>query len=404
MKKTVTAAAALVLGLAACTAAAPGDEELRTGTARPPGPTYGNVRESWLTGRGYRKDAAGAFISAPARKAVAAGWIPFDAGYVDPETQPNPGADLFPCGDLWLELDDANDFHSRLLRWWKLKSKSFTTYSTCGRSTTRAALRCMDSVGPVLERIFGRTPRVAPTVVLLRNKEQYNAFAVTQGEIGELPSDSVGYAAFHYAFPCDRWLDRDAGYEHPGAACAYWDDSTAAGHAWGPYAVRHAAAQAYLEALDPSPVAVSAFLRDPSGPFPSEAFWGEKRLPLWLRYGVSVYCERFLETDGIDDPLVVRRWSLAELESMGGPVDVNALFEFHLDPAEPAEAARLLLSAGALVSYLVDEAPERNGPARRALIASTADRATPAESRELIRQVEAALLREQRSFLEFAAP
>lgn len=280
--------------------------------------------------------------------------VPQEATQPDTPIAPTAVPGRYLCGDEWLELDDANDFHSRTLHWWEIPSEHFVAYSTCSRRTTEVALEWMNHIYPELTRVFGQPPPAPPTVILLRSQEQYNAFAVTQAEIGELPPDSQGYAAFHYAFPCDQWLDKDRDYEYPGAACAYWDDRTAAGNGWGPYAVRHAAAQAFAEALDPSPVAIANFQEQPEGTFPTATFWSEKKLPLWFRYGAAMYCERFLVQPSAADPFETRSWSLAALDELGGPVDLDALFAFELDPTDVRGAQHLLLSSGALVAFLMD--------------------------------------------------
>lgn len=250
-------------------------------------------------------------------------------------------------------------------------------------------------------------------MILLRSREQYNGFAVTQAEIGELPPDSMGWAAFHYAFPCDRWLDRQREFEHPGAACAYWDARTDAGRAWGAYAARHAAAQAFVESIDPSPVALAKFRLDPGGSFPSAEFWGEKRVPLWLRYGAATWCERF--GPGLDPSTAeaVRSWTLGELERRGGPLPLDDVFAFALDPTDGARSTHLMISAGALVAFLVgdltkDDAAERPegrdevvtalGEFQRSLLTQ----APTEESRRAAQRLESALRDREAEFRELA--
>lgn len=259
----------------------------------------------------------------------------------------------YRCGDQWFDEADANDYHSRLLRWWRLEGEGFVALTTCSRRTGRIALRWMESTRPDLERLFGASPPVA-TVIVLRSQVQYNAFALTEKEPDRVPPESRGFSAFHHAFACDSWLDLDRDREAPGAACAYWDDRTDAGNQWGPLAVRHAAALAFVEALDPSPSATAAYRASPALDFDSAVFWAEKNLPAWLRYGAAVYCERYFLERGVANPAWARTWSLQELERLGGLGNLEEALECALHPTAVARSQRLLLQAGLLVAYLLD--------------------------------------------------
>ncbi len=292
------------------------------------------AKEEWANARGYHQDISGIWKTTQE---------------LDPSVNGN-----FLCGDQWWSEKDANDYHSRLLRWWKIPSTHFVAYSTCDRVTTGSALQWMESTRRDLQRLFGMEPAVPPTVILLRSLIQYNDFANTRSDDGQVPPTSSGYSALHHAFPCERWLDAEANHEYPGAACAYWDNSSEAGKLWGPFAVRHAAAQAFVEGLDPSPLTIKAVQKNPTGEFSASAFWAEKKIPLWLRYGAAMYCERFFLEEKADDPRWARRWSLQELEDQGGLGPLNLLFRFSLDQKQVTRSRHLMFQAGALVAFLLD--------------------------------------------------
>ncbi|MEO0649863.1 MAG: hypothetical protein AAFZ65_04210 [Planctomycetota bacterium] len=305
-------------------------------------------------GTGFRRAADGQWLHAPDLSRLDAGGVRFDLAVLPASAAEAGRTGQFPCGPFWFERADADDYHSRLLRWWSLPGRHTILHATVDRSTAEAALAWADFVVPDLERLFGRRPRQPATVVLLRSNVQYNAFATTDPSTGAIPPESIGFSAFHHAFPCEQWLDAARGFDHPGAACAYWEESTEAGRAWGPFAVRHAAAQSFVEWLDPSPRTVAAYRADPSQPFDSHAFWGEKQLPLWLRYGAAMYSERFFLEPGASDPSWARRWSMQALDAAGGLGDLDRLFAFEVGQDAVASSQELLLEAGAAVCFLLD--------------------------------------------------
>lgn len=314
----------------------------------------------------------------------------------------NPGkAERFRCGDQWFNEADANDYHSRLLRWWRMPGDGFIAFSTCSRATTTIALRWMEATRPDLERLFGQRPAGTATVILLRSQVQYNAFALTEAEPGRIPPESRGFSAFHHAFLCDSWLDVDSDLAAPGAGCAYWDTRTPAGNQWGPLAVRHAAALAFVEALDPSPQASSAYRSDPDLAFDSGAFWAEKRIPQWLRYGAASYCERYLVEPGVANPTWARDWSLGELGASGGLGDIDAALRCELSPTDVSRSGRLLLRAGLLVAFVLDGDCAPVQVAHRAFRRAVQEQSGVAEA---VRGLETALKANEAALREFATP
>jgi len=122
--------------------------------------------------------------------------------------------------------------------------------------------------------------------------------------------------------------------------------------------VRHAAALSYLEALDPSWSAVSALLAAPPGtPVDGAAYWAEKKLPAWLRFGLASWCERYFRDahapEGTD-PWWARTWALENLRQQGGLRPLEVVFECKLDAQDPAGSGRLISEAGAVVSFVLD--------------------------------------------------
>ena len=267
----------------------------------------------------------------------------------------------YRCGDRMLSLADANDYHSRLFHWWDLDLDRVRVYSTCGRATASRALgivEAMTSSDGDLARIFGQRSgtRIGP-VILLRNLEQYNAFSILRPEQGRVPPEVSNISGVHYAYPCESWVElRDHGVAiYSGAACAYWDARSQSGDAWGPFAVRHAAAHVYAEALDPAREAVIDRERDPFGEFDAVSFWSRRSIPLWLRYGAASYVERFFVDDAVESPRQFRDWSLQELVGSDGfATGVREVLAFRPSAVETARSRTWLLEVGALVAFVLD--------------------------------------------------
>ena len=312
--------------------------------------------------RGYRPHEGG-WVRASDLPAIERGWTRVDGDYLSPEDLEKHSQGLFKCDRYWFDEADANDYHSIVYRWWRIPHEGFVALSTCSRNTTKLALEWMAYTKRDLMRIFGVAPSLPMTVILLRNLEQYNAFGVTRLEEGRVPPDSSGLCSFHYAYPCEQWLDFSVGGEHPGAACAYWDDRDRAGNYWGPLAVRHAAAHAFIEGIDPSPKAVRAYRRDPMADFPAEDFWAEKRLPLWLRYGAAVYCERFFIHGPATNPHWAPHWSKERIAESGSIGDLETIFACQLSQKEPGRSADLTLRAGLILAFILDGGIQELGAA-----------------------------------------
>ena len=325
-----------------------------------PGAEEGPISsEDAITERGYTLERRGRWVRNENLRASRQGWSLLDLDYLSPAEDELAAQGLFPCGPDWMPLEDADDYHSRLLRWWKTPSLEeaplFAAYSTCSRETTLRALSAMGGAALGVERLFGVRPELPAAVILLRSNVQYNAFAASSAEAGSVPPESSGLSAIHYSFLCDTWFDEADQDRFVGAACCYWDDSTSGGEAWGPFAARHAAALAWVEALDPSPAALRRWRASSDRTdFPSQEFWAEKRIPSWLRYGAAGYCERFFVDPSAEDPLGVRRWSLDELRSSGALFPLETLFQFDVNPREVGHSRKLLLQAGAVVAFLLD--------------------------------------------------
>jgi hypothetical protein len=123
---------------------------------------------------------------------------------------------------------------------------------------------------------------------------------------------------------------------------------------------RWAAAQSFVEAIDPSWNAVGERIAG-GGAMEDAAFitsfWAEKRVPKWLRYGAASYVERYMrnpEAAQGADPWTVRAFAFGAVKKAGGLRKLDDVFAFALNINDVPGSTRLYDEAGVVVSYLLD--------------------------------------------------
>jgi len=289
-------------------------------------------------------------------KYAAEGWQQQDLTWIPPDEFDKWRAGLLKCGDEWLSMEDANAYHSKLGRWWTIPGEHFIVYSTCDRETSDSAVWHADGTFKDLARIFGLQPDDKPRLAVVNSIAQYNEFAAGDQEARRPPADIDGYSSCHYAFYADAWYELVGGEpEYMSGGACYWDTSDPNLAAFGRLAVKHAAAQSYVEAIDPSWNAVSAALASGGQDFQTAEFWAEKKIPRWLRYGAASYVERFFSDSSVGeggDPFQMRAWAIGNIRNQGGLRELDEIFRFRLDPADPS--GKLIAEAGLLVSFMLD--------------------------------------------------
>lgn len=304
--------------------------------------------------KGMVRDDDGVWVTREEYEKLKAGWRRQDLVWIPPEEAENIEKGLWKCGDRWLSLEDANRYHSVVERWWVIPSPEIVLYTSCPRSVAERAISIAGEVWRDLARICGTGPAEPVDVVLLSSQQQYGEFAA--GNTSRGPVETSGLSSVHYAFFADAWYDLGEGKFH-GAGVAYWDSSTEAGDRFGPHAFRHAAAQSYLEAIDPSPKAVQAVIDSKGRRFDPEAFWGEKRFPEWFRYGAAAYAERYFVDSSVaagGNPYWAREWSVQNILNGGGLRPLRQVFEDHLSVDDAPGAAKLINERGLVVAFVLD--------------------------------------------------
>lgn len=318
---------------------------------------------------GWTKDGAGRFVSFAVleqreREAqlVADGWQQQDLTWVHPDDFDKWSAGLWKCGEEWLDIEAADEFHANLQTPWQVLGNHFTTVSTCSRNRNGAPASPVeyivwwaDLTYDDLVRIFGVEPIGKPELVVVNSIPQYNTFASGDPASGRQPAETHGWSSVHYAYFADCLVDTTTMPPRwHGAGTCYWALEDESLKAYGRHAVPHAAAQSYIDAIDPSWESISRALAGGGENMSSDTFWAEKKIPFWLRYGAASYVERFFIEPGQGNPRWARDWAFANLRAAGGPRPLTEIFVLLLDPSDPAGGGKRIAEAGLVVSFILD--------------------------------------------------
>jgi hypothetical protein len=284
-----------------------------------------------------------------------------DNSWIAPEDVDKWAALKFKCGDEWLEMAKADEYHSKFGQWWQLDGAHFVLWTTCDWVGGNLARWNAEQMQPDLVRIFGVEPTTKPHFLVLNNLEQYNRAA---GGTPPLVPESEGISSLHGAYFADSFFDVDAKPpQFVGCGVSYWDRKDDKLKFWGPYWLRWAAAQSWIDAIDPSWGAVgekiAAAQRGDNSLMTPAAFWGEKKIPRWLRYGAASYVERYMKNPEAAkgaDPWDMRAFAFGEVKKAGGLHKLDDIFAFTLDINRADNSSRLYHEAGLLVAFLLDGA------------------------------------------------
>lgn len=338
--------------------------------------------------RGMVRDDDGHWVSVEELEKLKAGWRRQDLQWIPPDEVPNLEKHLWKCGDRWLAESEANTYHAELDRWWVIPSEHYVLYTTVDRAVAQRATEAMEYAYRDLVRIFGKQPKSPVPVVVLRETSQYGRFAAGV-EGGQPPTELRGLSSIHHAFFADGWFDPQT-HRFMGAGVALWNSATEDADRFGVHAARHAAAQSYVEAIDPSPKAVAKAERG-SGFTEGDVgdFWGEKRLPEWLRWGAAAYAERyfvdpFVKTGG--DPYWARKWSVGNIKSRGGLRPLGQVFDDRLSIDDREGSERLINERGLVIAFVMDGGCKPVADAHAAVVEALLADKDPARPIEKLRK------------------
>lgn len=309
--------------------------------------------------RGLVRDANGNWADPAEAKKIEEGWVRQDLEWIPPAEKENVGKNLWKCGDQWLAIQEADEYHSEIGQWWRIPFERFHLYTTCERDAAMQKVkRELENGYDELVRAYGAAPSRPIVVIVLRDGAQYSSFATGDEAMQRPTTDALGLSSVHHAYFADQNFEPSGDSPVLGVGVGYWDVSSDKGNKWGVHSVRHALGLSFAEALDPSTKTVEKNRK--SGLKPDQfwdAFYAEKRIPNWFRYGAATYAERYYRdnTVGIGgDPLWARKWSVGNIQARGGLRQLKLILDFNLTVEGGADSEKLINEAGLVVAYLLD--------------------------------------------------
>ncbi len=351
--------------------------------------------------RGMKKTEGGEWVSAEDFKRMTEGWVKQDFTWVSPDEIPNIEKGLWKCGDKWLSLADADTYHSELGKWWKVPSDYFVIYSTCSRQTIEAVIDECKRAYREFNRVCGKTPTNRVPLLVLNSQEQYNKFA--QGD-GRVSPELRGFSSLYAATIAEIWQEPLL-EGMTSAGMTYWNVSNDADNRRGPIFVRHAAAQALAEGLDPSPKALAALAAQRASNSFAADWWKEKLFPQWFRYGAVGYVERYIADQFVGsngDPDWLRKWSKENLVRVGGLEPMATILACALDLQQYDASTKLLNECGLLMHFILDGKCMPVVEAHGALKAALKSAKDPKEVKAAFTALENALKKSEAEFRKFA--
>lgn len=279
-----------------------------------------------------------------------------DNSWIAPDDADKWKALLWKCGDEWVDMAKANAYHANLEHAWELMGEHFQVATTCDWEVGKWSRWHADKIHPELVRMFGVEPKTKPEFVVVNSLDQYNKVA-GQGVFPE----TEGWSSLHGSYFADLCFDPSSQPpRYYGLGVCYVDVKDPKAGLFGPLWLRFAAAQSYVDAIDPSWGAIGSFvaseMKDPMPAF-STAFWNEKKVPRWLRWGAAMYVERFMKDPcpaaGVDE-WAMRAGTFNDIKKLGGFRKLDDVFEFGLKLDDVPGSSRLYLEAGLVVAYLLD--------------------------------------------------
>jgi hypothetical protein len=316
---------------------------------------------------GWQKDEHGAWVDpvedarvklAAEKTAAGCQFRADDSSWVAPEDLPHWTAKEWKCGNEWVDMAKANEYHSKFDTPWNVEGEHFVVWTTCEWDAGNSARWYADKSLPELVRIFGLQPTTKPHFAVLNSLAQYNQAA---GGTPALLPESEGFSSLHGAYFADALFDTNAKPpQFLGCGVSFWDQKSDSLKGWGPYWLRWAAAQSFIDAIDPSWNYIGDVIASAnSGGGRPEAieFWNEKKIPRWLRYGAASYVERYMknpEAAAGANPWDLRSFAFGELKKGGGMQKVDEICAFGLDISKLEYSSRLYDEAGLLVAFMLD--------------------------------------------------
>ncbi len=311
--------------------------------------------------QGLEKDEYGDWFDPITAKRLAEGWKQQDLVWIEPSEFSKMEEGLWKCGDKWMSLEDANEWHDDFDAPWVIPTKRAVVWATTTRETAMLAAKQAELAWFDMQKVFGFDSGLPVPFMVVKDQGEYLRFMDGDTEYDVPQVDPIGISGHSRAAFADLWFDfEDSKYN--GMGTTYWDAEDPNGGSYGIHDARFAYGLSYVAALDPTIGAVANVLSSAEdyedvdrGKFLNERF-NAQRIPRWFGWGAANYASRWFKDQQVKqggNPRWAFEWSASNLSTQGGLADLDSVFEFEVG-LETDSTATLIMSAGLLVAYIVD--------------------------------------------------
>lgn len=310
--------------------------------------------------KGLEKDEFGDWVDPVAIKRLADGWKLQDLTWIKPDEFAKIEEGLWKCGDEWMTLEAANEWHDDFDAPWVIPTKRATVWATTSRETALLAAKQAELAWFDMQKVFGYESGLPVPFMVVKDQGEYLRFMDGDQDYDVPQVDPLGVSGHSRAAFADLWFDLEEG-KYNGMGATYWDDTDPNGASFGLHDARFAYGLSYVDSLDPTAEAIANAISDADGEdvnpnsFLPERF-NTQRIPRWFGWGAANYASRWFKDQTVKqggNPRWAFEWSASNLSTQGGLSDLDDVFEFNVQ-LESDNSATLIMSAGLLVAYIVD--------------------------------------------------
>lgn len=308
--------------------------------------------------KGLVKDERGRWVDPEVQKKLAEGWVLQDTVWVAPEEKEKIGQGLWKCGDKWLTLAQADEFHAQLGRPWVIPQGKATAWSHADRATTLRALEIANKAYFDVTKATGATSETPVPFALARDQQQFLRLCDGDPDYDHPMLEPRALSSQLRTAFLDLWFDFEVGV-YRGMGATFWNPSDEHADNYAVHDVRMAYGLSYMEALDPATKAIDAVLankrKEVEQRFALDRI-NERKLPEWIHWGVASYTSRWFVDTSVGkggNPSWAPQWSAENIKNKGG-LDPLPLILDSVLRADDENASKLVNELGLVVAFCVD--------------------------------------------------
>jgi hypothetical protein len=308
--------------------------------------------------KGLIKDRLGRWIDPEVQKKLDEGWVQQDLVWVAPDDKGKIAEGLWKCGDKWLSLADADEFHSYLGAPWIIPEGKAIVWSFAPRAIASKALEIVNKAYFDVSKATGVTSELQVPFALARDQEQFLKLCDGDESFDHPLLEPRALSSQMRAAFLDLWFDFDAGV-YRGMGATFWDPAVEHADNYAIHDVRMAYGLSWMEAIDPATKAIDEVLADKQKRveqrFALDRINGRK-LPEWIHWGVASYASRWFVDTSVGqggNPQWAPQWSAENIKNKGGLDPLGTILDCQLR-ADDENASKLVNEVGLLVAFCVD--------------------------------------------------